>query len=356
MSDPTPSPTRTAADAAGSSAAPSATSNGGDSSSGSAVRAPAGGRVPDFFIVGHAKCGTTALYAMLKRHPQVYMPEPKEPRFLASDLRDRFQIPATATLPATLEEYLALFAPAGRDQRAGEASPTYLSSRTAAGAIAELAPDARIVAILREPSSFLRSLHLQFVQAHVETEKDFRKALALEGPRREGRSVPRSSHRPQVLLYSEHVRYVEQLRRFHAVFAPEQVLVLIYDDFRADNEAALRSVMRFLEVDDAVPLPTHDANPTVQVRAQRLHRLGHAVAAGEGTVARAARATAKTLAPGMSRPAAVALRDRIFFAAPRPPDERLMGELRQRFKGEVEALSEYLGRNLVTLWGYDDVR
>ncbi len=43
-------------------------------------------------------------------------------------------------------------------------------------------------------------------------------------------------------MYSEHVRYVEQLRRYHAVFPAEQVLVLIYDDFRADNEATLRRV------------------------------------------------------------------------------------------------------------------
>ena len=38
-------------------------------------------------------------------------------------------------------------------------------------------------------------------------------------------------------MYSDHVRYVEQLRRYHDVFPPEQVLVLIYDDFRADNDA-----------------------------------------------------------------------------------------------------------------------
>ena len=47
-------------------------------------------------------------------------------------------------------------------------------------------PDARIIAILREPASFLRSLHLQLLQNHVETEKDLRKALALEAARRQG--------------------------------------------------------------------------------------------------------------------------------------------------------------------------
>ena len=41
-------------------------------------------------------------------------------------------------------------------------------------------------------------------------------------------------------MYSEHVRYVEQLRRFRAEFPAEQLLVLIYDDYRRDNKEALR--------------------------------------------------------------------------------------------------------------------
>ncbi len=313
-------------------------------------------RLPDFFIVGQAKSGTTALYAMLRTHPQIYMPDVKEPRFLASDLRDRFHIPATSTVPDTLEEYLALFAPAGAQQLAGEASPTYLTSRTAARAIAELQPAARIIAILRDPASFVHSLHAQFVQAHVETERDLRKALALEQDRRQGKRVPRGSHRPNVLLYSEHVRYVEQLRRYRALFAPEQLLVLIYDDFQRDNEATVRRIWRFLGVDENVSLDPRQANPSIRVRAQPLHRFVHALAAGSGPIPHAAQASVRALAPrGMSRSRAVAIRDRLFFAAPRPPDDTLMLELRRRFKPEVVALSEDLGRDLVTLWGYDRV-
>ena len=71
------------------------------------------------------------------------------------------------------------------------------------------------------------------------------------------------------LLYSERVRYVDQLRRYHEVFAPEQVLVLIYDDFRDDNESTVRTVLRFLEVDDSGPIELVRANPTVSVRSLR---------------------------------------------------------------------------------------
>src|SRR3954453_7776787 len=148
-------------------------------------------RFPDFFIVGHAKSGTTALYEMLRRHPQIFMPEEKEPWFFADDMRARFTPPMAGSPPQTLDEYLELFADASPRQSAGEASSSYLWSRTAAANIAAVAPEARIIAILREPSSFLRSLHLQLLQTHVESEKSLRKALALEGARREGKQIPR---------------------------------------------------------------------------------------------------------------------------------------------------------------------
>src|SRR3954471_10467604 len=80
--------------------------------------------MPDFFIVGHHKCGTTALYEMLRRHPQIYMPAMKEPWFFARDMSVRFE--TTMWLPSTLEEYLSLFMAARPGQRIGEATPSYL--------------------------------------------------------------------------------------------------------------------------------------------------------------------------------------------------------------------------------------
>jgi hypothetical protein len=312
--------------------------------------------IPDFFIVGHAKCGTTALYEMLRHHPQIFMPELKEPAFFASDLRTRFQRRAAGPLPRTLPDYLALFEAAQPEQHAGEASSLYLWSAAAAREIAELQPDARIIAILREPASFLRSLHFQLLQNHIETQKSLRKAIALEPARRQGKRIPRRSVRPQALLYSERVRYAEQLRRYHAAFPPEQVLVLIYEEFRRDNEATVRKVQRFLGVDDTLPIDTTDANPTVRVRSQQLDDLVHAVSVGHGPLSRAAKGTVKALMPKHLRTSALRLAQRrVVYGKPPPPDEQLMAELRVRFKGEVVALSEYLDRDLVSLWGYDRV-
>lgn len=314
-------------------------------------------RVPDFFIVGHEKCGTTALYEMISRHPQIFMPSIKEPRFFASELRSRFRQVSVAKLPETLDAYLDLFSPASPEQRAGEASPLYLRSREAAGRIAQVQPEARIIAILREPTSFLRSFHLQAVHNNVETQKDFAKAIGLEESRRRGKHIPRFSQAPASLLYSDHVRYVEQLRRYHAVFPPEQVLVLIYEDFRDDNEATVRRVLRFLEVDDSLPIEPIETRPLKAVRSVPLFRLGLAL-----TVARRRAAASgpilKTLEAHTPRPLSsdrfrTAWRDTVYGDAP-PPDDVFMRALRRRFKPEVEALSDYLGRDLLTLWGYDE--
>jgi Sulfotransferase family len=316
-----------------------------------------GRRAPDFFIVGHPKCGTSALFEMLRRRPQIYMPDVKETWFFASELRrGRAGRGPGKTQATTLERYLSLFAAARADQRTGEATPSYLRSHTAATRIAEVQPAARIVAILREPASFLRSLHLQFVQTHVETEKDLRKALALEDARREGKSIPARSAQPRDLLYSDIVRYVEQLERYYAVFPPEQVLVLIYDDYRDDNAATVRKVLAHVGVDDGFPVQAVEANPSVRVRSRRLHDLVHSVSTGRDPASRIAKAGLKGLTSRRLRRQALRVTQRrMVYTEPHAPDEDLMLELRRRFKGEVAAASEYLGRDLVSLWGYDRI-
>lgn len=317
-------------------------------------------RVPDFFIVGSPKTGTTALYEMLRGRPQIYLPTLKEPRFLASDMQPRAgheRGPQELGYPQTLEQYLALFADATREQRVGEASAFYLWSKTAAENIHELQPGARIIAIMREPASFLRSLHLLFVRWGVESEKDLRKAISLEAARREGNHIPRHSHRPLLLHYADHVRYVEQLQRYSARFPADRMLVLIYEDFHRDNEATVRRVLRFLEAEDDAPINVKSINVTTHtVRSQRARYLLRAMKKGQGPIARTAKGVVDALTTQrMRRAGALTVQRRLVRADAPPPDENIMAELRQRFKPEVVALSDYLERDLASLWGYDEV-
>jgi len=313
--------------------------------------AGSGTRFPDFFIVGHPKCGTTALFEILRRHPRIHMPV-KEPSYFGTEVLSHWYAKPERD---PLQAYLALFEDAAPEQLIGEATPAYLRSATAPARIAEAQPGARIIAILREPASFVRSLHLQFVQSNMETEKNLRKALALEARRREGQDVP-EGFRPQAFLYADRVRYVEQLKCYHDAFPPEQVLVLIYDDFRRDNAGTVRSVLRFLELEEPDSIEQVEANPTVHVRSRRMNHAVQAVAMGAGPLATAIKLPMKALMPRSLRLKLFrTTRQRVLFSAPPEPDEDVMRELRQRFKPEVVALSEYLNRDLVRLWGYDRV-
>jgi hypothetical protein len=303
-------------------------------------------RVPDFFIIGHHKSGTTALYEMLRRHPQLYLPDLKEPKWFAGDLRPLLNPSPASAVHQTYEQYLALFAAARPDQRIGDASPSYLRSEVAAGAIAAVRPDARCIAILREPASFVRSLHLQMVQEHVEEETDLRRAVEQEELVKAGRHVRR---------YSDHVRYADQLRRFHDVFGREQVLVLIYDDFRRDNEQTLRTVLRFLDVDEDVAIDPVEANPSVTVRSVRADRALSSLYGSGSPVGRVVKGGLRALVPARARRALMrTARQRVVYGRPVAPDEQLMSDLRERYRDEVVAISEYLGRDLVAEWGYED--
>ncbi len=307
-------------------------------------------RVPDFFIVGHPKCGTTALYEMLRRHPQIFMPDLKETRFFASELHPGS--PKSQLLPETIDEYLALFEGAGAQQRIGEASPSYLRSRTAAARIAELQPDARIIAILREPADFLRSLHMELLRDHVEPEPDLGRAIALE----QVRSTEQARRESPGLVYADYVHYVEQVRRYRDAFGADQVLVLIYEDFRNDNESTVRQVLQFLGVDAESPVKTTEANPTVRVRSLRMYELARSFYLGRGPVARVLKAVIKAVTPRrLRRDALHTFQRNVLYGKPHPADEQLMLQLRRRFKGEVEALGEYLNRDVARLWGYDGI-
>jgi hypothetical protein len=193
---------------------------------------------------------------------------------------------------------------------------------------------------------------MELMRDHAETEKDLGKALALERERR--RSEAEGAH--PGLVYADYVRYVEQLRRYHAVFPREQVLVLIYDDFRAENEATVRRILAFLGVEATGRVELVEANPSVRVRSPRINELVRSLYLGRGPVARVLKAPVVALTPKRLRRGGLELlQRRAVYGKPQPPDERLMLEVRRRFQGEVVALSEYLHRDLIKLWGYDGI-
>src|SRR5690625_4988209 len=114
-------------------------------------------RVPNLFILGAAKCGTTAMSHYLAGHPDIFMSEQsgvKEPRFFSSDTW-RPGVPHITDW----EQYLRLFSSAPASVRyLGEASPQYLGSRQAVPSILDSCRDPRFIVMLRDPVELAASL------------------------------------------------------------------------------------------------------------------------------------------------------------------------------------------------------
>lgn len=196
---------------------------------------------PDFLIVGAPRCGTTAMYEYLRRHPGIFMPEHKEPQYFGSDL-------AHLHAPLSEADYLGLFKGAKPGQRVGEASTWYLYSKTAAGEIKAFAPDARIIIMLRNPVDVMYSLHGELSFYGGEEISDFAEALAAEADRKRGRRRGQS-RRAEALYYRDAVRFAEQVERYLETFGREAVKIILFEDFVADIAATYADTLRFLDVD-----------------------------------------------------------------------------------------------------------
>jgi len=205
--------------------------------------------LPTFFVLGAARCGTTSLHYWLDQHPQIAMSTIKEPNhflFRPSPsgpqpcIGDDKRLLAKSVPERTA--YERLFPSAGTTAR-GDASPLYLYTRETPELIAAAVPDARLIAVVREPVDRAWS-HFAYVNGELGEDAvgafttAARRELPLGyEPYRTGTHFLRLS------------RYAEQLRRYREVFAPERLLVLSYDDLVGDPATALRQVCELLGAD-----------------------------------------------------------------------------------------------------------
>lgn len=226
--------------------------------------------LPNFLILGAAKAGTTALYFQLRQHPQVFLSQIKEPHFFSYlgqslDLRGPGDyIPRVAV--RDLAAYEALFSGATGAVAIGEASPTYLYVPGTAARIQEHLPEARLVAILRQPAERAFSAYLHVRRDGRETLDDFGEALSREPERIAAQWEP-------IWHYAAGGYYYRQLRPYFDRFDRRQIHVMLYEDFQADPVGQLAVLCRFLDVDDAFSFDV-SVRPNVSgvVRSPRVDR------------------------------------------------------------------------------------
>jgi len=211
--------------------------------------------LPDFLILGAQKAGTTALYAYLRWHPGLTGPAWKEVSYFDRHYR------------RGARWYRGHFPLRPGDRVVGEASPGYLFHPLAPSRVKATVPEARLIALLRDPVDRALS-HYHHEVALGREPLTFEQAIEAEPERTRGEEERLSrepdyfSHTWWDYTYLARGRYAEQLERWLAVFPREQLLVLASDELAAEPGQTFARVLEFLGA------PGHDLESDPRVYEQ----------------------------------------------------------------------------------------
>ena len=327
---------------------------------GSVHSATAAGRLPNFFVIGAPRSGTTSLYEYLDAHPNVFMSTVKEPDFFIHPSltlahppggTERADLDVDAArfdeLAQEVQNYRSLFAGAAGQARIGEASAVYLGNPIAPWHLRGYVPDAKLIAVLRNPTerAFSHLVHGKRVYADYGrtdaigtegTSIDEAFEAAVETALRDGPFEETKSD-PEVWVQSGF--YHMHLTRFLSYFPAEQLKVFLFEDLTQQPRELMREVFAFLGIDDTFQLPTTEAfNASVVPRNQRLFSMF--------TTKNAVFRKAKALAPPKMRAFATRTRNRLLGSSKPPLDTGLGSKLDAIYREDILALQDHLGRDL----------
>jgi len=304
----------------------------------------------EIFIVGQPKSGTTALASFFDEHPQICMSSPKEPGYFANDLReesDKYHKKSLYFEIRTPRQYESIFKHQKAGQLLGEASTNYLYSKNAAKNIANYNPAAKIIIILRDPVSFLHSLHMQYINETTEIEEDFKTALILESKRKKGDAIPDRVRCPSYLYYRDRAKYTEQIKRYFEAFPKEQITIISNEELRSDTASIYRDMLSFIGVTKNFKPDFKEVNGSKAPRFKSINSM-----ANDPHVKRTIH---NTLGPQIYTKLQKNIAKLLLKKSPRRNmDKSLADELKKEFKHEILQLSAATGKDFEAIWGYSD--
>lgn len=192
--------------------------------------------LPNFLVIGAQRSGTTSLFQVLRRHPQVFIPDLKEVNYFFHDNHYRRGV----------DYYQSVFAavPPGA-QAVGEASPGYICKPGVAQRIQELLPAVKLIAVLRNPVDRAYSQYWdnrRFLAEPLSFAQTMEVALTPE-------------YRHGERGYFSRGVYINQLENYLELFPRHNLLVLLFEELKQDPAAAFRACFQFLGVDPAFRCP-----------------------------------------------------------------------------------------------------
>ncbi len=296
-------------------------------------------RLPNFFLIGAPKAGTTALHSCLTQHPDVFMSRVKEPLYFAFP-EEPPVLPGpggTYWRRAAIwrpRDYARLFAGVRGESAVGEASPLYIRSSVAAHRIRRNIPGSRVVALLRQPAERAYSSYMFMRQHGIEPEPTFARALEDEERRLGAGWFSGLFHRTNGLYHA-------QLSTWYDLFPREQIRVYFHEEWRETPGEVLRDLFRFLQVDERFEPSNPVRNPTLLPRSRRLHALatGPDLARGLGTAL--PRPALKALQGALGR-----LDSRFNLVPPPPLDPDFRAALTAYYRDDILKLQDLVDRDL----------
>ncbi|WP_287963076.1 sulfotransferase domain-containing protein [Alcanivorax sp.] len=220
----------------------------------------------NLFILGAPKCGTTSLSWWLGQHPDVFLPEIKEPHLYYSPYPHKI----------SLEKYERLYEESISERYRIDASVWYLFSNDAVEKILSDCEDAKFIVCLRNPIEMAPSLHAQILFTGYEKEKNFRAAWRLAEERESGKPVKAFNMAGgdlSYLSYRKTCKLGEQVARLLELVSEDRVIFVFLDDLREDRDKVWKGLLCFLGLDDCNEIDFAVRNKATKRRSNLLNRI-----------------------------------------------------------------------------------
>lgn len=274
---------------------------------------------PTFLILGASKAGSTSLYHYLSQHPEVFMSEPKEPRFFWMEYELGFEY-----------YWQSYFSGHGGEREVGDACTSNLHLPFVARRVADTLPNARFLVLCRDPveraiSAYWDNYSRGYEPLPFEAAVDQNLRRLETGPRFEDETeaslYARVAHRGNKVLqrtygfYVEPGYYAEHISRYRALFGEDRIKILFFEDLTRNPAEVVADAHRFLGLETR---PLNDATAQNQAMSRTAARLVSAA----GSL------------PGVSR-------------IPRGWRTRIKRRISDQFRGTKPALGDVARRMLV---------
>ena len=220
-------------------------------------------KIPNFFVVGAPKCGTTSLYHYFYQHPEIYLSPIKEPVYFAKDIVEwnkkcRFSNPffkierylkkkkfsfVHIGYITKVGYYLELFREVKDEKAIGEMAVLNLFSKVAAKEIYSFNPEARIIIILRNPIDRAFSHFLANLRDGKNSNKKFLETVIKDFERKDSECK---------YYFLEMGFYYAQVKRYLDIFPEGKVMIVLFNDFKKDTCRVLKELFEFLGVNPEV--------------------------------------------------------------------------------------------------------